>query len=144
MKTARGRQPGIGELFKQLPMYGPALAIWALFFCPMWAVHGICLALDVGSGPASLLEFLGSTLISWFLWMPAQLALVDGQTAAAKIPMASLRYAGRNFAALSALYLIAGAVILVSLLPVLLGFPLALPFVAVLATVAYLRDGRAR
>ncbi|HTM56300.1 MAG TPA: hypothetical protein VL175_19880 [Pirellulales bacterium] len=143
MKTARGRQPGIGELFKQLPLYGPALAVWALFFSPMWAVQGICFALDISSGPASLLQFLGSTLISWFLWLPAQLAIVDGQIAA-KVPLHSLRYAGRNFTALSALYLIAGAVIMVSLLPVLLGFPLALPFVAVLATVAYLRDGRAR
>lgn len=144
MKTARGRRPGIGELFKQLPLYGPALAIWALYFCPMWAVQGICFALNVSSGPASLIAFLGSTLISWFLWLPAQLALIDGQTTAANVPMASLRYACRNFKALSALYLIAGAVIVVSLLPVLLGFPLALPFVAVMATVAYLLDGRAR
>jgi hypothetical protein len=144
MKTARGRQPSIGELFKQLPLYGPALAIWALFYSPMWALQGICLALDVSTGPASLLQFLGSTAIYWFLWMPAQLALIDGHTTAAKIPLDTLRYVGRNFSALLALYLIAGLVLLVSLLPLLLGFPLALPFLAVVAAVAYLRDGRAR
>jgi hypothetical protein len=110
----------------------------------MWAVQGICLALDVSTGPASLLQFLGSTMIFWFLWMPAQLALIDGHTTAAKVPWDTLRYAGRNFPALAALYLIAGFVVLVSLLPILLGFPLALAFLAVVAAVAYLRDGRAR
>jgi hypothetical protein len=144
MKTARGRQPGVGELFKQLPLYGPALAIWALFYSPMWAVQGICFALDVSAGPASLLQSLGGTMIFWFLWMPAQLALIDGHATAAKVPLDTLRYAGRNFPALAALYLIVGFVILVSLLPVLLGLPLALAFLAVVAAVAYLRDGRAR
>ena len=54
-----------------------------------------------GAGPASLLQFLGGTTIYWFLWMPAQLALIDGHTTAAKVPLDTLRYAGRNFSALA-------------------------------------------
>jgi hypothetical protein len=144
MKTARGRRAGIGELFGQMPLFGAGLAIWAVCFGPALLVAGLSI---LAGAPAAMVEFLLALYClpaSWMFWTPALLGLVDGHVPPQRVPVDTLRYVGRNWLPLLGLFAVAEFVLVVSCIPLGLGLPLAVPFVLLISTVAYLRDGRAR
>jgi hypothetical protein len=144
MKTARGRRAGIGELFGQMPLFGAGLAIWAVCFGPPLLVAGLSI---LAGASAPMVEFLLALYCwpaSWMFWTPALLGLVDGHVPPQRVPVDTLRYVGRNWLPLAGLAAVAVCVLVASCIPLGLGLPLAVPFVLLISTVAYLRDGRAR
>ena len=140
VKTARGSRRGWATLLGGMPHYGSGLAIWAACFAPL-ALAALA-AGALGISPMLVAAALATSwlAVSFLIWIPALLALVDDQLTALAALARAASYARRNLVPLVGLAAISTGILAVSCLPLGLGLPLGVPFVLLVGTVAYLRD----
>jgi hypothetical protein len=143
-KIARGRRASVADLFGEMPLFGHGIMMWVLCFVPAWLAAGLAMLVGVPLWIVAMALTVYSFLASWMFWTPALLGLVDRHALPLQVPIDTLRYVRRNWLQLIALLAVALGVIIAGCLPLGLGLPLAIPFALLVATVAYLRDGRAR
>lgn len=144
VRAARGREVTLATLFGGMPRFPAALAIWLVCFLPiMLAGFGLGAA---GLEPAIVgLVVAGAWLVSYFfLWIPALVALVDHEPRPLAAWKAGARFSAANLPVMLGLFLVSGLLLFAGLLPAGLLLPLAVPFVLLAVTVAYLRGRPAR
>jgi hypothetical protein len=144
VRAARGREVTLATLFGGMPRFPAALAIWLVCFLPiMLAGFGLGAA---GLEPAIVgLVVAGAWLVSYFfLWIPALVALVDHEPRPLAAWKAGARFSAANVPVMLGLFVVSGLLLFAGLLPAGLLLPLAVPFVLLAVTVAYLRGRPAR
>jgi hypothetical protein len=140
IKTARGHRPGLAVLFSGMPLAGSAVAIWMMCFVPPLLIAGIAGMAGLPAGFVAGAVLLAWPIIGLMIWVPALLVLVDRVASPTEAMACVLRYTKRNFFPLVGLFVISLFVLGAGALPLGLGLPLAVPFVLLLSTVAYLKD----
>lgn len=144
VRAARGRKADLKTLFGGMPQFPAALAIWALCFAPLAA---IALGLSAAGIAAPIVALATSALWSivyYFAWIPSLVALVDHEPRPLAAWKQAIAYATANLPVLVGLFAVSMFVLLVACLPAGLLLPLAVPFVLLGNTVAYLRSRPAR
>jgi LSD1 subclass zinc finger protein len=140
LKAARGRRPSVARLFGGMPRFGTALVTWILCFVPL----AIAAAGAAALGASPLVSAIGfewlSLAVGFLIWLPALLALVDHEPSPIDALAEAIHYARRNFLPLAGLCGLSLVILVAGSVPAGLGLPLAIPFVLLVATVAYLRE----
>ena len=136
----RGHRPGLAVLFGGMPLAGSAVAVWIACFVPPLLVASL-------AGLAGLpREFVGGAIvlvwpvIGLMIWVPALLVLVDRVASPPRPCCACCVIRNAISRSLLGLFAISLFVLAAGALPLGLGLPLAVPFVLLLSTVAYLKD----
>ncbi len=144
VRAARGRKADLKTLFSGMPQFPAALAIWTICFAPLGAIaYGLSVA-----GIAAPIVALATTalwsIIYYFVWIPSLVALVDHEPRPLVAWKQAIGYAMANLPVLVGLFAVSAVVLLLACLPAALLLPLAVPFVLLGNTVAYLRSRPAR
>lgn len=115
-----------------------ALIVWMICFLPHSLLTVLCVEQQVS--PVWTVTLCGWTmfLVSYLVWFPSLLFISDNCGPFEAI-VGSLRFWVQNVFALSVLAIGSVALLIVSLLPLGLGLPLAMPFVLLVFAVAYAR-----
>jgi hypothetical protein len=143
IKTARGRAR-LADLFGGMPLFVPGLTVWAICFLPLLLAALVC---SLAGVPAMIVAAVFSLLwmfVSFMIHLPSLLVLVDREPKPIEALFKAVRYARRNCAALTGVFVISICVLAASCIPLGLGLPVGIPFVLLVSSVAYLRDRSAR
>jgi hypothetical protein len=144
VRAARGRKADLKTLFSGMPQFPATLVIWMLCFAPLAA---IALGLSAAGVAAPIVAMATTALWSivyYFAWIPSLVALVDHEPRPVAAWKQAMAYATANLPVLVGLFAVSLFVLLVACLPAGLLLPLAVPFILLASTVAYLRSRPAR
>lgn len=144
VRVARGRKADLKTLFGGMPQFPAALAIWTLCFAPLAAIALGLTAASVAAPIVALATLALWSIIYYLVWIPSLVALVDHEPRPLAAWKQAIAYAAANLPVLVGLFAVSMFVLLVGCLPAGLLLPLAMPFVLLVSTVAYLRSRPAR
>lgn len=144
LRIARGRRPSLATLLDGIPFYLSGLTTWAICFVPLALVALLCSRWDVLPIVTANVFLWVGTIVGFMIWIPSLLVLVDQEVNPIKALQLALEYTARNAAQSLGLTAISLGILVAAAIPAGLGLPVALPFVLVSCSVAYLRDRATR
>jgi hypothetical protein len=137
LNLARGRDAAVGDVFSGSGLFLSGLAVWLLYFVPHFLFSLICGRL--GLTPPEYVAVVAplGILITYLLWLPAMLVLIDRTSQPLDAVVYGLSYVGQNIFTLLGLFIVSLCVFAVSLLACGVGLIFGIPFILLLLAVAY-------
>jgi hypothetical protein len=140
VRAARGRDASLKTLLSGMPWFPAALAVWMLCFAPLAAIS---LGLDTAGATPRVVAAVtaGLWLAVYFCqWIPSLVALVDHEPRPIAAWFRAAQFTARHLPLTIGMFFVSCIVLLAGMLPAGLLLPLAVPYVLLMITVAYLRS----
>jgi hypothetical protein len=137
VNLARGRDADMGDLFSGGGLFFSALVVWLIYYVPHYLLSVACGRLGLAPTEYVVVVMSAGVVISYLLWVPTLLVLVDRTSDPLEAISYALEYVARHFFTLLGLFVVSLCVFAVSLLSCGVGLIFGVPFILLMLTVAY-------